>query len=124
MQLVLAVIVILPLVLAARDFLDIKPKSDDDNEMGMSEEKRMKLGKSKILSNAKVSAQMNWVIVIKSFETTARAALSKTIIDTLLQSKGIINEKLLSNYLNSENRENFIKSVVVNVMSTPEYQLC
>ena len=114
----------LPQVLAARDFLDIKPKSDDDNEMGMSEEKRMKLGKSKILSNAKVSAQMNWVIVIKSFETTARAALSKTIIDTLLQSKGIINEKLLSNYLNSENRENFIKSVVVNVMSTPEYQLC
>jgi hypothetical protein len=41
-----------------------------------------------------------------------------------LQTKGHVNDTLLEKYLNNENRENFVKSVVINLMSTPEYQLC
>lgn len=114
----------IPQVLSAKDYLDIKPKSDDDNDMGMASENRKRLGKNALLIKREVAAQLNWVMVAKNFETTSRSALAQTILDTLLQSKGSINEKLLANYLNNENRENFIKSVVINVMSTPEYQLC
>ena len=114
----------LPQVLSAKDYLDIKPKGDDDTDMGMATENRKRLGKNALLIKREIAAQLNWVMVVKNFETTARIALAQTIIDTLLQSKGNVNEKLLASYLNNENRENFIKSVVVNVMSTPEYQLC
>jgi uncharacterized protein (DUF1800 family) len=114
----------IPQVLSAKDYLDIKPKSDDDNDMGMASENRKRLGKNALLIKREVAAQLNWVMVAKNFETTSRSALAQTILDTLLQSKGSINEKILASYLNNENRENFIKSVVINVMSTPEYQLC
>jgi uncharacterized protein (DUF1800 family) len=114
----------LPQVLSAKDYLDIKPKGDDDTDMGMAIENRKRLGKNALLIKREIAAQLNWVLVDKNFETTSRPALAQTIIDTLLQSKGNVNEKLLANYINNENRENFIKSIVINVMSTPEYQLC
>jgi uncharacterized protein (DUF1800 family) len=114
----------LPQVLSAKDYLDIKPKGDDDTDMGMAVENRKRLGKNALLIKREVAAQLNWVLVNKNFETTNRTALAQTIIDTLLQSKGNVNEKILASYLNNENRENFIKSVVISVMSTPEYQLC
>jgi uncharacterized protein (DUF1800 family) len=114
----------LPQVLSAKDYLDIAPKGDDDTDMGMMQEKRMKLGKNALLIKRQSSAQINWVMVNKVFENTARPALAQTIIDTLLQTKNSLNQNVLAKFYNNENRENFIKSVVVNVMSTPEYQLC
>ena len=70
------------------------------------------------------SATIEWNTVNKIFANTARPKLSEAIIDSLLQTKGRIDGALLANYLNNESRESFIKSVVINVMSTPEYQLC
>ena len=114
----------IPQVLSSKDAIDIKPKTDDDTAMGMTEEKRMKLGKKAAYSATGASATIEWNTVNKIFEKTARPALSQAIIDTLLQTKGRIDGSLLSGYLNNESRESFIKSVVINVMSTPEYQLC
>jgi uncharacterized protein (DUF1800 family) len=114
----------IPQVLSAKDYLDLKPKSDDDTDMGMAVENRKRLGKNALLIQREIAAQLNWVLVNKNFETISRPALAENIIQTLLQSKNTINEKLLAKYLNNENRQNFIKSVVINVMSTPEYQLC
>jgi uncharacterized protein (DUF1800 family) len=114
----------IPQALASKDAIDIRPKTDDDNEMGMTAEKRMRIGKNAAFKKSGMSAEINWVVVNKIFENTARPILAQTIIDTLLQTKGRIDNKLLDRYLNNESRESFIKSVVVNVMSTPEYQLC
>ena len=50
--------------------------------------------------------------------------LLQKITDTLLQTKGHVPDTLLEKHVNNENRENFIKSAIVNLMSTPEYQLC
>jgi uncharacterized protein (DUF1800 family) len=114
----------IPQAISSKDAIDIRPKDDDDTNMGMTEEKRFRLGKNAAFTKSGASATINWVIVNKIFETTARPQLAQTIIDTLLQTKGRINDTLLAKYLNNESRESFIKSVVVNVMSTPEYQLC
>jgi uncharacterized protein (DUF1800 family) len=114
----------IPQAISSKDAIDIRPKDDDDTNMGMSEEKRIRLGKNAAFTKSGASATINWVIINKIFENTARPQLGQTIIDTLLQTKGRINDTLLAKYLNNESRESFIKSVVVNVMSTPEYQLC
>jgi uncharacterized protein (DUF1800 family) len=114
----------IPQAISSKDAIDIRPKDDDDTNMGMTEEKRIRLGKNAAFTKSGASATINWSIVNKIFENTARPQLSEKIIDTLLQTKGRINDALLAKYLNNESRESFIKSVVVNVMSTPEYQLC
>ena len=114
----------IPQVLSSKDSISIRPKTDDDVAMGMSEEKRVKLGKKAAYSASGASATIEWSVVNKSFEKTARPQLSQAIVDSLLQTKGRIDTALLANYLNNESRESFIKSVVINVMSTPEYQLC
>jgi uncharacterized protein (DUF1800 family) len=114
----------IPQILSSKDSIDIRPKTDDDVAMGMMEEKRVKLGKKAAYSASGASATIEWSLVNKSFEKTARPQLSQAIVDTLLQTKGRIDASLLANYLNNESRESFIKSVVINVMSTPEYQLC
>jgi uncharacterized protein (DUF1800 family) len=114
----------IPQAISSKDAIDIRPKDDDDTNMGMTEEKRIRLGKNAAFTKSGASATINWVIVNKIFENTPRPQLAQTIIDTLLQTKGRINDTLLAKYLNNESRESFIKSVVVNVMSTPEYQLC
>ncbi len=113
----------IPQVLSSKDSLDIRPKTDDDVNMGMTEEKRIKLGKRVAYAASGASATIEWNVVNKIFEKTARPQLSQAIIDSLLQTKGRIDSNLLSGYLNNESRETFIKSVVINVMSTPEYQL-
>ena len=46
------------------------------------------------------------------------------ITAVVLQTKSQVSGKVLDKYLNNENRENYIKSAIVNLMSTPEYQLC
>jgi len=63
-------------------------------------------------------------LVNKIFEAVPREKLLPKITETVLQTKGHIPDTLLNKYLNSESRENFIKSAIVNLMCTPEYQLC
>jgi uncharacterized protein (DUF1800 family) len=114
----------LPQALSSKDAIEIRPKADDDTNMGMTEEKRIRFAKKVGYAKTGASADIEWAIVNKVFEKITRPQLLPTIIDTLLQTKGRIAEATLVKYLNNESRENFIKSVVVNVMSTPEYQLC
>ena len=114
----------IPQALSSKDAIEIKPKSDDDTNMGITEEKKMRIGKRAVFSKTGASSVIDWKVIENIFAKTARPKLASTIIDSLLQTKGRIADNVLANYFNNESRENFIKSVVVNVMSTPEYQLC
>ena len=114
----------MPQVISAKDAIDIRPKTDDDVNMGMSEDKRVKLGKRAAFSTNGATADIDWAAVNKIFAQTERANLAQGIINSLLQTPGRIDSNLLAGYLNNESRESFIKSVVINIMSTPEYQLC
>lgn len=110
----------IPQMITINEALDIQPKTDDDVMMGI-----MQAGMKKMKEAVKGStAVIEWVTVNKLFEKIPREKLFRQIADTVLQSANHINENLLDNHLNKENRENYIKSVVVHLMSTPEYQLC
>lgn len=109
-----------PQILTANDVMDIQPKADDDTQMGM-----MQAGAKKLRDAVKGgTAKTDWALVTKIFEAVPREKLLQKITDTVLQTKGHVPDTLLEKYLNKESRENFIMSAVVNLMCTPEYQLC
>ena len=110
----------IPQILSANDIMDIMPKTDDDVKGGMME---MAAKKLKDVTKGG-TAKMDWSLAAAIFEKIPREKLLQKIADTLLQTKGHVPDTLLEKYVNSENRENFIKSAIVNLMSTPEYQLC
>ncbi len=110
----------IPQILSANDIMDIMPKTDDDVQGGMME---MTAKKIKEVTKGG-TAKIDWVLVSKVFELVPREKLLQKITETVLQTKTHVNDGLIEKYLNNESRENFIKSAVINLMSTPEYQLC
>jgi len=110
----------IPQILSANDAMDIRPKTDDDVQMGqmMAAIKKMK----DMVKGA--TATIDWVAVNSIFEKVPREKLSESIASTVLQTKGKVSNAILDKYINASSRENFIKSAVVNLMATPEYQLC
>jgi uncharacterized protein (DUF1800 family) len=111
----------IPQILSANDALDIMPKTDDDVQMGQM----MEAGAKKLKDAVKGgTATIDWPAVNKIFEKVQREKLLENILATVLQTKGKVSNTVLDKYLNTASRENFIKSAVVNLMATPEYQLC
>lgn len=110
----------IPQIISANDAMDIIPKVDDDAQMGM-----MEAGVKKMQETLKGgTATIDWSAVSKVFEKVPRENLLSQIEATVLQTKSKVSNPVLEKYLNTESRENYIKSVIVNLMSTPEYQLC
>jgi uncharacterized protein (DUF1800 family) len=110
----------IPQIITANEALDIRPKADDDTQMGMMETAAKKMKDAVKGGTAKV----DWNMVAKIFETVSKENLLQKITDTVLQSKSRVSNQLIEKYINKESRENFVKSTIVNLMSTPEYQLC
>jgi uncharacterized protein (DUF1800 family) len=110
----------IPQILSANDIMDIMAKTDDDVQGGM-----MEIAAKKLKDVTKgATAKIDWNVATAIFEKVPREKLLQKIMDTVLQTKNHVPDALLEKYVNSENRENFIKSAIVNLMSTPEYQLC
>jgi len=110
----------IPQILSANDALDIMPKTDDDIQMGM-----MEMATKKIKDTIKGgTATIDWPAVNKIFEKVQREKLLESVADTVLQTKSQVSNAVLDKYVNTASRENFIKSAVINLMATPEYQLC
>ena len=107
-------------IFSANDAVNIMPKGDDDVQMGM-----MEMAAKKMKDTVKGgTAVIDWPAVNKIFEKTEREKLLENITATVLQTKGKVSTAVLDKYVNSENRENYVKSAVINLMATPEYQLC
>jgi hypothetical protein len=69
-------------------------------------------------------ATIDWPVYLRQFESIARENLMGSISKFLLQTKTGINEAVLINYSDAGSRESFIKTTTIQLMSTPEYQLC
>ncbi len=110
----------IPQILTANEALDIRPKADDDVMMG-----QMMEGAKRMKDAAKGgTATIEWATVSKIFEKIPKEKLLENISASVLQTKSQVSNKVLDKYINTQSRENFIKSTIVNLMSTPEYQLC
>lgn len=114
----------IPQIITANESINIRPKGDDDVMMGQMMEEKMKNRQNKDFASKGGSAIVDWNMVGKIFEKIPRENLLPKITETVLQTKSRISDEIMNKYLNKESRENFIKSTIVNLMSTPEYQLC
>lgn len=114
-----------PQVVFYSDVLNIKPK-ELMAEMGDGNNYKMTLQINEFLKKQyakKVNATIHWENYLKGFEKVDRVSLAKAIADSLLQNRNV-NAALLDKYSDSSSRENYIKTITIDVMSTPEYQLC
>jgi uncharacterized protein (DUF1800 family) len=111
----------IPQILSANDALDIMPKTDDDVQMGQMMQAAAKKLKDAVKGGA---ANIDWPAVNKIFEKIPREKLLENIAATVLQTKNKVSNAVLDKYVNTASRENYIKSAVINLMATPEYQLC
>jgi uncharacterized protein (DUF1800 family) len=107
----------LPQILTSADEFLINAKDDDDVMMG-------KEGVDNKPKAKQVNATIDWDVVFKVFEQTPKENLLKRVNEIVLQTKNSINPNILKRYIDNASREGFIKSAMVELMCTPEYQLC
>jgi uncharacterized protein (DUF1800 family) len=73
----------------------------------------------------KVDATVSWDPYLKAFGSVRLEDLPGEIASILIvNAPRRINKSLLDNYSDQGSRDNYIKTITINLMSTPEYQLC
>ena len=107
----------LPQILTNMDDFIIRPKDDDDTMMGME-------GVDVKRPTRKMNAIVNWDIVMKAFKEIPRQDLIQNISSVVLQTRHDINADILDKYVDRQSREAYIQTAFIELMSTPEYQLC
>ncbi len=108
----------IPHILTNANEFSIKPKDDDDTMMGMQ---GTEIAKAK---RRQLQVTIEWDSVIKVFESVPRASLVEHITNVVLQTQSKVSKDILEKYIDKEARNKYIKTTIVELMSTPEYQLC
>jgi len=115
------------------DEMNVSPKDDDDTMMGMKDKNNVQAAKKPGDKQAggytgprrqQINADVDWKQYVKNYESTPRENLADAIATTLLQVKSGVSIDLIKQYADQTGRENFIKTATLQIMSTPEYQLC
>ena len=117
----------IPQMLNDKDEFNIKPKDDDDQMMGrmdMSEDPKAGAMKGMGRLNKPILVNIDWTLYTKNYESIPRESLLTNITGTLLQVKSRVSPDLIKQFSDQSGRENFIKTATLQIMSTPEYQLC
>jgi uncharacterized protein (DUF1800 family) len=113
----------LPQLFTDADAFNIRPKTDDDMTGGQEE---MAMGKNGQYGKAgkPIQADIFWKLYTKQFDSVSRENLLATLQTALLQVAPRFGKDTILNFADSSGRENFIKSTTIQIMSTPEYQMC
>ncbi len=117
----------IPQLIKDDDAFQLNVKSDDDQQMGMKENTQKKgAGMNAIAKGGfQVRANVDWEKYAKQFDGVGREHLYDVIESVVLQTKpGSIHETSVKSVIDSSTRENYIKTVTVALMGTPEFQLC
>lgn len=111
----------IPKLINDADEMNVKPKDDDDQMMGRKDDEVKNLGKN---GKGMINANVNWNLYVKNFESVPKENLVDSISKILLQVKDGVSDDLIKQYADASGRESFIKTATIQIMSTPEYQLC
>jgi uncharacterized protein (DUF1800 family) len=117
----------LPQMLNDTDEFNVKPKSDDDQMMGrMDDEKASTFKGNKGMAKAgqKINTEISWDDYLKNFESVGREDIIDTLTASLLQIKPTYSADVIKHYADGQSRESYLKTGTIQIMSTPEYQMC
>jgi len=107
----------LPQILTHSEEFAINPKDDDDVMMGNN-------SGANNMKKFMVPVQIDWPGVIKPFKNIAREHLMERAGKMVLQTQSSIPATILNRFVDDKSREVYIKTLIVQLMSTPQYQLC
>ena len=111
----------IPQLINDKDDFNVKPKSDDDQMMGRNDdEPKLKIGKA----GRPIKAEIDWKKYLDYCSRVPREELVNDLAGVLLQTKKAVAADVITAYADTDNRESFIKTATLQIMSTPEYQLC
>jgi uncharacterized protein (DUF1800 family) len=120
----------IPQMIYVSQELNMKPKDDDDQLMGRMD-KDVTINRAagkKNKPNTKIGGQIissiNWKVYLDKFETVPRESLISAMSNVLLQTPIGVGEDTIKKYVDSSSKEKFIQTSTIQLMSTPEYQLC
>lgn len=115
-----------PQIILYSQELNIRPK-EITPEMGEGQNYKMTMQVNEFLKKQyarRVNANVDWNPYLTAFKDVPREQLAEQITQSLLLKNTSVNKELLEKYSDSSSRDNYIKTVTIDVMSTPEYQLC
>ena len=116
----------IPQIIYRADEFEMKPKDDDDQMMGMKDMRKNGAGAKyayTMKSGQMLKAKINWNEYLKKFDEVSREKLPTAIASSLFQTPFSVNENILNKYIDVTSKESFIKTMTIQMMSTPEYQL-
>lgn len=117
----------IPQLISDNDEFNVKPKTDDDIMMGRTDKGEPNVDKRKNAmgkAGKLIKAEIDWNSYLKKFENVPREQLTAALNSSLLQLKPDFSSAIVARYTDSSSRESFIKTATIQIMSTPEYQMC
>ena len=117
----------IPQLINDEDELNVRPKDDDDQMMGLRDNEVFNMRKQEnviVPRRQQINAEVDWSQYVKIFENTEKENLIDSVSKLLLQTKDEVSADIIKQYAEKSGRESFIKTATIQIMSTPEYQLC
>ena len=110
----------IPQLFNDRDEFNIKPKTDDDQMMGRNDDDIKTIGKKA----RSINAEIDWTKYLGYYNRVPLGELVNGIAGNLLQTKKAVSVNIIDEYSDDSDKGSFIKTATIQIMSTPEYQLC
>jgi uncharacterized protein (DUF1800 family) len=118
----------IPQMLNDQDEMNVRPKDDDDTMMGRKNDKnedpKVKGQKQMGKLGKPILVNIDWTKYVKNFDPVKREKLLADMNSVLLVTNKAVSDDLIKKFSDESGREDFIKSATIQIMSTPEYQLC
>lgn len=114
----------IPSLIKNDEAIDLKPKSNDDVQMGNAEKFETGAKKKKPGSPYQILASVDWTRLTKTLDAKDKSEILKRLKTLLLQTP---EDNTIDSILNNKTDEDliqFTKRTTIEIMSTPEYQLC
>jgi uncharacterized protein (DUF1800 family) len=117
----------IPRLIDQSDELDVRPKDDDDQMMGRGQESEEPPEENRRVNGRAAGAliaEIDWSLLLKLLEAIPREQLLERLACILLQTRLKIKPEVVYTFSDPSSRESFIRTAVIQLMSSPEYQLC
>lgn len=117
----------LPQMFNDTDEFNVKPKADDDQMMGRTDDNKPNVYKgNKVMGKIgkPINAEISWSNYLKNFNSVRREQILQALNNSLLQIKPAYSAAVIDHYADAQSRESYLKTATIQIMSTPEYQMC
>jgi hypothetical protein len=108
-------------VIQGGGMLQVKPRQDDDLQMGMGEAGTLnRTGRD---SAKRLAVSIDWPVYIRQFSKISKDSLAASIASVVLLTDKI-HLDLVHQFSDRSSREEYIRTVTLLLMGSPEYQMC